>query len=100
QRQTKIDQAAAALKQYEAEVVTTKLPEFPKGHKAAAVDWVRLNPRGLKATGKTQLVKQDDLSVVATGPLGKTTYTATAGTDLKGITAVRLELLADDKLPG
>ncbi|HEX4588861.1 MAG TPA: hypothetical protein VH120_02955, partial [Gemmataceae bacterium] len=100
QRQAKIEQATAALKLYETEILTTKLPEFAKGHKAAGVDWVRLNPRSLKATGKTQLIKQDDLSIVAAGPLGKTTYTVTAGTDLKGITAVRLELLADEKLPG
>jgi WD40 repeat protein/mono/diheme cytochrome c family protein len=99
QRQAKIEQTTAALAQYQSEILTTKLPTFVKDHKASAVDWVRLNPRSLKATGKVQLTKQDDLSVVASGPLGKTSYTVTAGTDLKGITAVRLELLSDEKLP-
>src|SRR5205085_10810665 len=61
--------------------------------------WVRLNPRSLAATGKITLTKQDDLSILATGPKGSTVYTVTAGTDLRRITAIRLEVLTDERLP-
>lgn len=63
-------------------------------------DWVRLNPRSLSATAGTTLAKLDDLSILAGGKRDKTTYTVVASTDLKGITAVRLEVLADPSLPG
>jgi WD40 repeat protein len=99
-RQERIQQAAAALKKYETETVAGKLAEWEKKHKDAAVDWVRLNPRSLKASGKVTLTKEDDLSIFATGPKGSTVYTIAAGTDLRRITAIRLEVLADDRLGG
>jgi hypothetical protein len=98
QRQARIDQTSAALKKYEADVLPGKLAEWERTH-TSAVDWVRLNPRSLKATGRIKLTKQDDLSVFATGPKGNTAYTVVAGTDLRGITAVRLEVLSDERLP-
>jgi hypothetical protein len=100
QRAAHIEQVTAALKKYEAEAVAAKLAAWEKEHHRTAVDWVRLNPRTLKATGGLKLTKQEDLSIFADGPKAKTVYTVTAGTDLKGITAVRLELLADERLPG
>jgi hypothetical protein len=39
------------------------------------------------------------LSVFASGPNGKTTYKFVSRTDLEDITGVKLELLADDRLP-
>jgi mono/diheme cytochrome c family protein len=99
QRQERVAKATADLKKYETDALAAKLAAWEKDHKRTPVDWVRLNPRSLKATGGIKLTKQDDLSIFATGPAGKTTYTVTAGTDLKGITAVRLELLADERLP-
>jgi hypothetical protein len=98
QRQARIDQTSAALKKYEADVLPGKLAEWEKAH-TPAIDWVRLNPRSLKATGRIKLTKQDDLSVFAAGPKGNTVYTVVAGTDLRGITAVRLEVLGDERLP-
>jgi WD40 repeat protein len=99
QRQERIAKATADLKKYETEALAAKLAAWEKQHQATPVDWVRLNPRTLRATGGIKLAKQDDLSIFATGPAGKTVYTVTAGTDLKGITAIRLELLADERLP-
>ena len=49
---------------------------------------------------RRQLARQDDLSVVATGANGKTTYQFAARTDQANITGVRLEVLAQDSLPG
>jgi hypothetical protein len=61
---------------------------------------VRLDPTDLKAMKGARLSRQDDLSVLARGSTGKTVYTFVAPTDLRGITAIRLEVLADDRLPG
>jgi hypothetical protein len=53
-----------------------------------------------KSDGDVKLTKQADYSLLASGPLPETdTYTVTAYTDLKGITAVRLEVLPDPSLP-
>ncbi|HEX4589981.1 MAG TPA: DUF1553 domain-containing protein, partial [Gemmataceae bacterium] len=98
-RQGRIEQAAAAIKQYEADILGKKLAAWEKEHRANNVDWIRLHPRSLSATGKVTLTKQDDLSVFATGPQGKTVYSVTAGTDLRRITAIRLEVLSDERLP-
>ncbi|MEM9021518.1 MAG: DUF1553 domain-containing protein [Planctomycetota bacterium] len=64
------------------------------------VDWRVLDLVELSALHGTTLVKQDDGSVFARGGNPpKNTYTLVARTDLSGITAVRLETLADDRLP-
>ena len=47
----------------------------------------------------SKLEKRDGNVVFASGDLKKTVYTVNADTKLSGITGVRLELLADDKLP-
>ena len=48
----------------------------------------------------TRLTLQDDLSIFAAGPNDQAdNYTVTARTSLKGITAVRVEALADERLP-
>lgn len=99
ERKSKIEQLSAELKKYESESLAAKLADWEKAQKSTPVDWVRLNPRSLKATGGIKLAKQDDLSIFATGPKAKTVYTVTAGTDLRSITAIRLELLADERLP-
>ena len=99
ERTDRIAKATADLQTYEKEQLPAKLVALEKQQKRAGVDWVRLNPRSLKATGKITLTKQDDLSILATGPKGSTVYTVVAGTDLRRITAVRLEVLTDDRLP-
>jgi hypothetical protein len=64
-------------------------------------DWVTLEPASSHAEGGTVLRKLPDGSLRAEGPnpAGQT-YTVTARTDLKGITAFRLEAIPDPALPG
>jgi len=85
------------LKQYEA-TLATKQVEWEKRH-AANVKWTRLDPAALAATGEMKLTKLPDMSALSSGKPGKGTYTFTAHTDLKNITAVRLEVLPDPSLP-
>jgi len=62
--------------------------------------WSPLTPADLQSTNGAILTLEPDQSVIVTGSSGKTTYTLSANSDLKGITAVRLEALTDDRLPG
>jgi hypothetical protein len=68
--------------------------------KSARVVWTPLDPIELKSAGGATLTKQADLSVLSDGmrPAQETT-TITAQTDLRGITALRLEVLPDPRLP-
>jgi WD40 repeat protein/mono/diheme cytochrome c family protein len=100
QRRARLTETTAALKKYESDTLPAKLTNFQKEHQSAGVDWTRLNARSLSATGKVALTKQDDLSIFAEGPAGSTVYTVTAGSDVRRISAIRLEVLGDDRLPG
>ena len=63
--------------------------------------WTVLNPATASSAKGTPLVRQPDGSFMASGAMPQQdVFTITAHTDLKGITAVRLEVLADDRLPG
>ena len=62
-------------------------------------DWVVLDPAELASAGKATLTKRDDKSVFASGTNPeKETYTVVARTDLKTITAIRVEALPDEAL--
>jgi mono/diheme cytochrome c family protein len=96
-RREQIARADAAVKQYEKQL-PEKLAAWEKAvHQPTA--WKPLDPVELHSTNQARLERQDDLSVFASGPHGKTTYKFVARTDLKDMTGVRLELLADDRLP-
>jgi mono/diheme cytochrome c family protein len=63
-------------------------------------NWTVLNPSELSAASGATLTRQPDGAVIASGTRSQTdVYTITAGTDLKGITAFRLEALPDESLP-
>ncbi|NRA95455.1 MAG: DUF1553 domain-containing protein [Planctomycetes bacterium] len=63
--------------------------------------WTVLVPESTAATGGAQLRILDDHSVLAEGPSPDVaTYTMTARTSLRGITAIRVEALSHDTLPG
>jgi hypothetical protein len=67
----------------------------------AAAPWVVLNPTSSKAASGATLTIKPDHSLLASGRNATPeTYTATANTDLTGITAIRLEALPDATLPG
>jgi hypothetical protein len=72
--------------------------EWEKTH-ASSVAWTKLDPTTLQASNKAKLVKEADLSVLVTDEDGKAEYTFVAETDLKQITGIRLEALADPRLP-
>jgi hypothetical protein len=63
--------------------------------------WTVLNPATASSAKGTPLVRQPDGSFMASGNVpAQDVFTVTANTDLKGITAVRLEVMADARLPG
>jgi hypothetical protein len=89
--------AAAALAEYE-----KTLPAKQAAWEASVgkpLVWTPLDPNELKSAAGATLTKQDDKSVVATGPTAKDVYTVVAPTELKGITAIRLEAMTDGALP-
>ncbi|MBI3852753.1 MAG: DUF1553 domain-containing protein [Verrucomicrobia bacterium] len=62
--------------------------------------WTTLAPVSFVSSNGATLTKLSDLSLLAGGTKPDVdTYTIVAGTDLTNITAVRLEVLADDSLP-
>jgi hypothetical protein len=66
-----------------------------------ASPWQPLDPTQLNSTGKSTLVRQDDLSFLAGGANPqKDTYEVSSTTRQTGITAIRLECLTDPSLPG
>ena len=97
QRKETIAKDEAALKAYDAKL-PAKLTEWEKKQKPD-VEWTVLEPKDLKASNGAKLTNESDRSVFAEGPNGKGTYTVSAETDLTGITAIRLEVLADKRLP-
>ncbi|MEO6435522.1 MAG: DUF1553 domain-containing protein [Tepidisphaeraceae bacterium] len=67
---------------------------------ASPQNWIVLKPTAYTAAGGTVLVPQADGSLLATANSPETdVYTITAHTDLKNLTGVRVEVLADDSLP-
>jgi hypothetical protein len=93
------DGHAAALAAYE-KSLPTRQPEWEAKLKAAAPLWTVLEPEVLSSAAGTTLTTQPDGSILATGlnPAPET-YTITARTMLSNITAVRLEVMADERLP-
>ncbi|WP_165072666.1 DUF1549 domain-containing protein [Paludisphaera rhizosphaerae] len=95
----KVAAAEAEVKAYDAQIAA-KVGDWEKANAGAVVDpWVVLNPSELKATGKLKLTKEADGAITAAGPAQRADFTVTAATDLEGIAAVRLEVLADPKQP-
>jgi len=70
------------------------------GRTTPAPVWTVLDPERVGSVSGATLTEQPDHSVLAGGVAAlQDTYTVTARTDLSGVTAVRLEVLADDRLP-
>ena len=92
-----IAQRIKELKEYEG-ALPTHLASWEKTP-AAAVEWVPLGLKATSASNGATLTRLPDRSILASGKQGTGVYTLTAETELKGITAIRLEVLADDSLP-
>jgi hypothetical protein len=68
---------------------------------AGPVRWTALKPEHVEASGGATLEPQPDGSVLVSGTLAaQDAYRVRGETDLEHITAVRLEALPDDSLPG
>jgi len=62
--------------------------------------WIVLEPESFTSTGNATVTGQSDSSLLFSGERPEVdTYTIVAHTDLRGITAVQIEVLADDSLP-
>ena len=89
--------AEAKLKSYEANIGQQAIRWAASSDKTT--QWTVLDPDQVSSTSATTLKKQKDLSVVATSSNGLGTYNVVAHTNLKGIRAVRLEVLSDPQHP-
>ena len=99
ERQEKIAAAKAAVAEQK-EALLASLAEWESQASEAQTAWVPLDPRDLRTSTGAKLKKEEDLSVFASGPNNKRgNYTLAATTDLTGITGLKLELLADERLP-
>ena len=70
------------------------------GAAAAEPQWVVLQPAQLTSSGGAVLATEPDGAVFSSGPQPATDiYTIVATTDLPAVSAVKIELLPDDRLP-
>jgi hypothetical protein len=89
------------------QVINTETPalqeaqaKWERDMMAAQVTWTILDPEAFASAAGATLTKLSDKSILAGGKTPeKDTYIVTASTDLRGITAVRLETLIDPSLP-
>jgi len=96
--------AEAALAEYE----KTLPAELAKWEKQSQGGWTVLDATQFSASNGAELVKEDNVELIAkgqnraiivSGKNGRGAYTVEAETELTGITGIRLELLADERLP-
>ncbi len=96
----------AAIKQLETKL-KTQTPEldaeqarWERGLLDERTNWTILDPDKLESSGGAQLKELDDRSVLASGAKSELeVYTIAARTELKNITALRVEALPDASLP-
>jgi hypothetical protein len=86
------------LKAYEA-TLPEQLAKWEREKLGDKTVWTTLDPHELSSTFGAKLTKEKDRSVFVTGKHGVGSYNVVARTDLVGITAVRIEALADKRLP-
>jgi hypothetical protein len=108
EQQAALDKLAGSIMDVEQKLkgpmpdVDAALAQWEKSAGAAAQtkpEWTVLEPAEMKSAGGATLAKRDDKSIFASGTNPeKDTYTLVAKTELKGVTALRLEALPDDSL--
>ncbi len=101
---------AAQTAKFEAELKAfeAKLPQLAEAwekKQSATVEWIPLRPTSVRASARgagndVKLSVLADRSIFASGKEMKGSYMVECLTELRGITAVRLEAMADDRLPG
>lgn len=65
----------------------------------SAIPWIPLSVRQATSAAGTRLTPESDGSLVASEPAPTDTYTVTCATSLRRLTALRLEVLPDPRLP-
>ncbi len=88
----------AELREYE-KALDPKLADSLR-QQPTAVAWQPIVPKSLKASNGAKLSAEANGVIVAEPKDGPVDFAITAETDLKDITGIRLEALADDGLPG
>ena len=97
ERAERIAKAQAALAEYDKQVAA-KLPEW-EAAQSGKTRWHVLSPVELGASYRAKLTQQDDGSIFVEGDKAKGTYRFVAPIPLDRVTGIRLEALADDRLP-
>jgi WD40 repeat protein/mono/diheme cytochrome c family protein len=91
----------ADLQTYLSTAFPKKLAEWEKEKSAQVVNrWAVLTPTAVKANSGPEPNIQPDGSILVSGPNKNGIVTVTVETELTGITGIRLEALADSRLPG
>lgn len=96
ERTKKIAAAEAAAKAYD-EKIPAKLAAWEK--QQGTVEWIPLRAQAFERTPGAQFLPQEDRSVFVQGRPDSGDYKFTIRTNLRDVTALRLEALADDRLP-
>lgn len=96
--------AAASAKREKAVLLQPKhaeiIHQWVTARKAQAVAWQALDPEVFVAAGGATLTRQEDKSVFASGTkAAQEVYTVTGEVGLDQLTAVRIEVLKDERLP-
>jgi hypothetical protein len=97
ERNGQIAKAKAALRESE-----KTLPERMAAWQQQAKNktaWTPLVATALTASNNSKLTQEADRAVVASGPNGKGSYVFVAPSDLANVSGLRLEALADERLP-
>ena len=93
----KLEGAKAALAKFESGI-PAKFAAWARSS-AGESAWQALKPIAMNSSIGTRLALEDDGAVFADGKNGKGRYQISGTTTLKNITGVRIEALADDRLP-
>ena len=90
----------ADLKTYETTTFAKKMADWEKEKTGSILNrWLVVEPKTLSATNGSTLTKEPDGSVIVSGRNRNGVVTITAETELTEITGLRLEVLADGRLP-
>ena len=97
ERNAKIAAAEKALNDYQ----PTLQEEYTQwlANPVSKTQWTMVEAQSVKSQIGTELSKEADGVIFASGKNGKDTFTIVTETDLKNLTAIRLEALTDKRLP-
>jgi hypothetical protein len=93
----RVAKAQAALAEYDKKLVA-KLPKW-EASQSKKTRWIPLAAAEASATYPARLTQQPDNSIFVDGEKAKGTYRIAAPIPLDKVTGIRLEALADDRLP-